>query len=105
MAYLPKPYTDFTETYPEITEAYQALAAACHERGGPLDGKARHLIKLGIATALQSEGAVKSHTRQSLENGASEQEIRHAVILALTTCGFPGTVAALGWVSEVLAAR
>lgn len=102
--YLPKPYTRFNESYPHIAEAYQALASACHE-GGPLDGKTRHLVKLGIATARQLEGAVKSHARQALDAGATDRELGHAVMMALTTCGFPTTVAALGWVDEVLSAR
>jgi AhpD family alkylhydroperoxidase len=100
--YLPKPYIDFKESFPEVAEAYQALGKTCHEKGGSLDAKVRHLVKLGVATAVQSEGAVKSHTRQALAAGASPEEIRHAILLVLTTSGFPRMVAALSWASEVL---
>ena len=103
--YLPKPYRRFNDSHPEIAAAYQALGQACHEQGGPLEPRLRHLIKLGIATAVQSEGAVKSHARQALAAGAAAEELRHAVLMALTTTGFPRTVAALEWVDEVLAAR
>jgi len=102
MTDLPRPYLRFNEAHPEIARAYQALGQACHEHGGPLDAPTRHLIKLGIATAVQSEGAVKSHARQALEAGATAEQIRHAVLLALTTTGFPRTVAALEWAAEVL---
>ena len=103
--YLPQPYTRFNEAHPDVARAYQALGQACHEQGGPLDTRIRHLIKLGIATAVQSDGAVKSHARQALDAGASAEELRHAVLMALTTTGFPRTVAALQWVDEVLQAR
>ena len=102
--YLPRQYQAFREQYPEVCAAFDRLGSACHE-AGPLDEHTRRLIKLGIATALQSEGAVKSHARQALQAGAAADEVRHAVLLALTTGGFPGVVAAMGWVDEVLQAR
>lgn len=102
--YLPKPYTDFIERYPEVARAYEELGKACNA-AGPLDAKTRHLVKLGIATAIQSDGGARSHARRALDAGATEDEIRHAVLLALTTAGFPRTVAGMQWVEEVLAAR
>ena len=102
--YLPKPYSVFTKNHPEVAGAYQKLGEACHG-AGPLDDRTRHLIKLGIATALRSEGGVKGHTRRSLDAGATADEVRHAVMLSLTTAGFPGMIAAMGWVNEVLDAR
>ena len=61
-------------------------------------------MKIGIAVGARLEGAVHSHVRRALEAGASADEIRHAVRLALTTIGFPTMMAALGWVNDVLAA-
>jgi alkylhydroperoxidase/carboxymuconolactone decarboxylase family protein YurZ len=43
-----------------------------------------------------------SQTRKALKSGASKDEILHAVLLSLTTTGFPSMIAALGWVEEVL---
>jgi alkylhydroperoxidase/carboxymuconolactone decarboxylase family protein YurZ len=43
-----------------------------------------------------------SHTRKALKSGATQEEIAHAVLLALTTTGFPNMIAAMGWVDEVL---
>jgi alkylhydroperoxidase/carboxymuconolactone decarboxylase family protein YurZ len=50
----------------------------------------------------QSEGGVRSHVRKLLGIGVSEPEILHAIVLALTTIGFPATNAALSWAEEVL---
>ena len=100
--HLPQPYKRFVEEYPELNRAYTALARACHEHG-PLDDRSRRLVKLGIAVGLGSEGAVKSHARRALQMGVSADEVRHAVLLGMTTVGFPGTIAALEWVRDVTA--
>jgi alkylhydroperoxidase/carboxymuconolactone decarboxylase family protein YurZ len=100
--YLPEIYQHFERRYPTVKEAFDALGAAEHE-AGPLDDKERRLIKLGIAVGAESEGGVRSHVRKLLGVGASEEEILHAIVLALTTIGFPATNAALSWAEEVLA--
>ena len=104
MSYLPQPYQRFVKQHPELNRAYEQLAVACHE-AGPLEEKTRRLIKLGIAIGQHSEGATKSHVRRALEAGASAAEIRHTVVLALTTIGFPAMIAANEWVEEVLGAK
>ena len=43
-----------------------------------------------------------SSTRKAREAGATEEEIAHAVLLSLTTTGFPNMIAALQWVESVL---
>lgn len=60
----------------------------------------RRLIKLGIAIGSESEGAIKSHARRALAIGVTPDEIRHAVLLGLTTIGFPKMIAALNWVHK-----
>lgn len=99
--YLPEVYTDFIKRYPAIGKAYANLANSCHE-AGPLDQKSRRLIKLGIAIGINSEGSVRSHVRRALEEGISQDEIRHVVLLAFTTVGFPTMIAAHKWVEEVI---
>ncbi len=101
MGYLPEIYKDFIKQYPEINKSYDLLANACH-RAGPLDKRSRRLVKLGISIGMSSEGGVRSHARRALEEGISPEEIRHCVLLAFTTCGFPNMVAAYGWVEEVI---
>jgi 4-carboxymuconolactone decarboxylase len=98
--YLPDIYRRFRDENPEIAAAYGSLAAACRE-GGPLSVRDQRLIKLGIAIGLASEGGVRSHVRRGLEEGLSRNELRHAIAIAIPTAGFPTTVAAFKWATEV----
>jgi 4-carboxymuconolactone decarboxylase len=102
IGYLPEVYMDFIRRYPDMGKAYAALANSCH-KAGPLEKKVRRLIKLGIAIGICSEGSVRSHTRRALDEGISPEEIRHVVLLAFTTVGFPSMIASYKWVEEVLA--
>ncbi len=97
----PEAYQTFMEQYPSIWEAYDRLGAAVHEQG-PLDKKTRELVKLGLAVGARMEGAVHSHARKALAAGATPDEIRHAVLLAIPTVGFPTMMAALTWVEDEL---
>jgi hypothetical protein len=73
-------------------------------RGRPprrADGPARQARnRLGA----QAEGAVCSHARRALTEGESREQVRHVGLLALTTMGFPQTVAGLSWIEEVIEA-
>lgn len=99
--YLPKIYETFIQQYPDVFNDYQQLGISCR-KGGPLEEKLQDLIKLGIAVGGNSRGAIMSHTRKSVASGASHEEIRHVVLLSLTTTGFPNMMAAMAWVNEVL---
>jgi len=99
--YLPKTYENFSDKFSEIMKDYQQLGKVCRE-AGPLEHKYQDLVKLGIAIGANSRGAVMSSVRKALASGTTSEEIRHAVLLSLTTTGFPNMIAALGWVNEVL---
>ena len=101
MSQLPKNFRKFQDEHRDIYEAYEKLgeAAACC---GPLDGKTRELVKLGMAAAIGSQGSVQSHTHRALNYGISPAEIEHAIVLGVTTLGFPKTMAALSWAREAL---
>ncbi|MBI5592321.1 MAG: carboxymuconolactone decarboxylase family protein [Deltaproteobacteria bacterium] len=99
--YLPNIYKKFTEKYPDVFNDYKQLGISCRD-AGPLDAKTQDLIKLGIAMGSNSRGGVMSHTRKALEAGATPGEIFHAVLLSLTTIGFPNMMAAMTWVNEVI---
>ena len=101
MNYLPGIYKEFQQQFPEVAKAYDDLAAKCHD-WGKLDEKTRRLIKLGVAIGLSSEGGVRSHARRALEEGVTADELRHVVLLAFTTAGFPTMIAAMKWVDEVI---
>jgi alkylhydroperoxidase/carboxymuconolactone decarboxylase family protein YurZ len=100
--HLPAIYRRFAEVFPDVHRAQEELARACYA-WGPLDERSARLVKLAVAIGAESEGAVRSHTRRALADGHSADEIRHVAVLALTTLGFPHTVAAIGWIEEVLA--
>jgi alkylhydroperoxidase/carboxymuconolactone decarboxylase family protein YurZ len=97
--FLPFSYKRFKEEFPGLEREYDRLAKKAHA-SGPLNEKTRRLIKLGIAIGSESEGAIKSHTRRALAIGIPPKEIRHAILLGLTTIGFPKMIAALNWAYE-----
>ena len=99
---LPARYLQFQKRHPKVFQAYDALGAVT-AKAGPLKGKTRALVKLAIAVGGQMEGAVHSHTRRAVEAGCSADEIRHVVLLATTTLGFPSMMKTLSWVDDVLA--
>ena len=97
MSYLPEIYDNFKKRFPKLSKEYDDIAQSFHQ-WGPLDPKTRRLIKLGIAIGLNSDGAVRSHARRALEEGTSPDELRHAVLMAFTTAGYPAMTAAMKWV-------
>ncbi len=98
---LPGTYEKFRREKPAVARAYENLGKACAE-AGPLDARTRELVKLAMAIGGRLEGAVHSHVRRALEAGATPEEIRHVVALAVPTMGFPTTAMAFTWVEDVL---
>ena len=86
---IPKPYAQFKARFPQILEKNEELGTFIHEHGGPLDEKTRWLIKLGISAASRHQTAVATHAARAKEAGASQEEIVHALLLVIPTCGFP----------------
>jgi alkylhydroperoxidase/carboxymuconolactone decarboxylase family protein YurZ len=97
----PVRFQEFNKRYPGIAEAYENLASECH-KSGPLNERERTLVKLGIAIGSGMEGSVHSQVRKALDAGIKQEEIRHALLLALTAIGFPGMMAALTWSEDIL---
>jgi 4-carboxymuconolactone decarboxylase len=102
--HLPDIYRAFRSSFPEVASGLDELAARV-DRAGPLDERTQRLVKLGMAIACQSPGAVRSNVRKALNAGDSADEIRHVAALAVTTCGFPTAVAGTEWIEEVLSPR
>ena len=98
---LPGHYLKFQKEHPNVFKAYEALGLATQE-AGPLPAKTRALLKLALAVGARLEGAVHSHARRAVEAGCSPDEIRHVVLLATPTIGFPAMMATLSWVDDVL---
>jgi 4-carboxymuconolactone decarboxylase len=96
---LPGTFKAFVKKFPAVGEAHEAIARAV-DSYGPLDGRVRELIKIGIAIGAGHETATRSHVRRALEQGATEVEVEQAILLAMNTCGFPRTVMAWQWARQ-----
>lgn len=94
-------YEKIEQNHPQVFSAVKALGDTIRT-SGPLDKKTSQLIQLAAAAASQSEGSVHSHTKRALKQGATRDEIEHAVMLLVSVIGFPRTAAALSWTYDVL---
>ena len=97
----PKHYQRLQKRFPEVLAAVENLGSTIRT-AGPLDNKSAELIQLGVAAAAGSIGAVQSHARRALKAGATEEELEHALVLLISTIGFPKVAAALAWIQETL---
>lgn len=102
--YLPDVYVDFRSRFPSVAAAHDGLAREI-DTASSLDTRTARLVKLGMAVASQSQGAVRSNVRKSLDAGTEPAEIEHVILLALTTSGLPTVIAAWQWAQDVLAKR
>ncbi len=96
-----KLFNELVSRFPEILDAHQNLGATIR-RSGPLDEKSLQLIQLAAAGAIQSEGAVHSHTRRALDAGATADEIYHTLLSLISTIGFPRVTASISWARDIL---
>jgi AhpD family alkylhydroperoxidase len=98
---LPAHFASMQDRFPKVMKALGKVGKAVRQQG-PLENKTAHLIQLAAAAAIQSEGAVHSHAQQATAAGATPEEIYHAVLLLVSTIGFPRVAAAVSWVDDVL---
>lgn len=98
---LPEHFTKFVEDYPEVWESHQKLVESC-AKYGPLDRKTRELIKVAISATANMETAVERHAVMAVKEGAEEREVYQAILLLITTAGFPRASAALKWAKRAL---
>lgn len=98
---MPRVYQRMQQKMPAFIAALDNIGAIIRQ-AGPLDEKTIQLIQIAAAAAIRSEGALHSHTRRAIEAGASNGEIRHALLCLTSTIGFPGVAAALTWADDEL---
>lgn len=83
-------FTEFKKEFPQVYARHEALGKEIHEiSGGPLPEKIRWLIKIAISGAAGQERALETHIRKAQEALATDSEIKHALLLLITTTGFP----------------
>jgi len=101
MADYPDQYRWMSSRFDKVMKAHQKLGEAVLA-AGPLKKRQAHLVQLAAAAATRSEGAVHSHVRRALEAGAKPEEIYHALVLLVSTIGFPAASAAFSWARETI---
>ena len=97
----PKFYLQLEKRHADVFDALEKLGKSV--RGaGPVDERTAQLIQLAAAAAIRSEGAIHSHTRRAVEAGVPADNVRHALLLLISTIGMPNVVAALSWAEDVI---
>ncbi|HEX8745783.1 MAG TPA: carboxymuconolactone decarboxylase family protein [Pyrinomonadaceae bacterium] len=100
-AELPSPVRGFRDDYKEVWQAFTELGDSCH-KAGPLDERARRLVKLALAVGAGLEGGTHSAVRNGLSAGLTPEEMKHVAVLAITTIGLPASMRALTWIGDGL---
>lgn len=72
-----------------------------YQRPG-LDLKTKELLACALLTSLGAESELRTHLRGALRAGASEQEVREALLFMAPYLGFPRVVAAFGQLQSLL---
>ena len=82
-------FAKFKEEFPKVHSRNEALGDEIHERSGPLTEKLRWLIKIAISGASHHTRALETHIMKAKEAGATDDEIKHVLLLLIQTTGFP----------------
>ncbi len=93
---LPGTFKEFCRRFPDLGRLHQETGEAL-KAAGPLDAKQCELIKVGMCVGAGLESALRSHVHRAMKHGATEAEVEHAILLGMTTCGFPATARAWSW--------
>lgn len=93
---LPGTFREFVRRFGDLGRLHQETGEALR-RAGPLDEKTIELVKIGMCVGAGLESALRSHIHRAMAAGATEPEIEHAIVLGMTTCGFPATARAWSW--------
>ena len=90
---------------PEILKRYNALASYLIFGPEPrhLDLKTRFLVMVGITTAVKGDReGVEWSSKRAMDNGATEEEVLEAMILAGLPAGMPSVEGAATGFAEML---
>ena len=104
MKYSPEYFNDIKKRYPDVADCFDTLARYT-SNAGPLDKKCQAMLKLGVAIGIGSEGDVQNLVGQALDIGVTAEEIRHAVLLSVTTAGFPAMIVAMRMAEDIIGSR
>jgi AhpD family alkylhydroperoxidase len=82
-------FATFKKEFPAVNEGHETLGKIIHEQAGPLSEKMRWLIKVAVSGASGHKLSLETHIAKAREAGATEDEIRHVLLLIIQTTGFP----------------
>ncbi len=82
-------FRQFKEEFPLVDLKCEELGKAVHEEGGPLKERERWLMKVAISGAAGHMRSLEVHIKKAQEAGATEDEIKHTLLLLISTAGFP----------------
>ena len=82
-------FTVFKKDFPTVHEGHEALGRIIHDQAGPLSEKMRWLVKVAVSGASGHTLALETHIARAREAGATEDEIKHVLLLIIQTTGFP----------------
>ena len=82
-------FTEFKQDFPKVYADHEALGREIHEKSGPLPEKLRWLVKIAISSASNRLIALETHIIKAREAGVSDEEIKHVLLMLITTVGFP----------------
>jgi AhpD family alkylhydroperoxidase len=60
---------------------HEGLGREIHENGGPLPQKIQWLIKVAVSAASQHKLSLETHLAKGRQAGATEDEIKHALLM------------------------
>ena len=82
-------FTTFKKDFSAVYEGYETLGKIIDERAGSLPEKVRWLIKVAVSGASGHTIALETHIAKARKAGATEDEIKHTLLLLIQTAGFP----------------
>jgi AhpD family alkylhydroperoxidase len=82
-------FSKFKVDFPSVYAGHEDLGSEIHEKSGPLPEKTRWLMKIAISGASRHLSALETHIAKAREAGATDDEIKHTLLLLMQTTGFP----------------
>ncbi len=82
-------FSQLKNEFPKVYEKHMQLGREIHMESGPLDEKTRWLIKIAISAATGHTRALETHLAKAQAAGVTDEQISHALLLLVPSCGFP----------------
>ncbi len=94
-------YQLFMEEGGAVYERFSDFVSSLEDHPHP-DKKTKHLIYIGVQTALGNADAVKAHIPMALEEGATNEEIFGSMLVTIPAAGMNGLMSCLPAALEAL---